>query len=108
MIAQLDPRALAAWRDDPSREAPVLLDVREPWEYALCRIEPSRHVPMRSLPAVLDDLPRDRDIVVICHHGRRSQHVALWLEQAGFSRLHNLRGGVAAWADEVDPAMPRY
>jgi rhodanese-related sulfurtransferase len=63
---------------------------------------------MRSLPAVLDDLPRDRDIVVICHHGRRSQHVALWLEQAGFSRLHNLRGGVAAWADEVDPAMPRY
>jgi len=108
LIPQLGPREVAAWQQDPSREPPVLLDVREPWEVAICRIEPSRHVPMRSLPAVLDELPRDRDIVVVCHHGRRSQHVAMWLAQAGFPRIFNLQGGVAAWADQVDPKMQRY
>jgi rhodanese-related sulfurtransferase len=53
-------------------------------------------------------LPRDRDIVVICHHGRRSLHAAMWLAREGFARVYNLRGGVAGWADQVDPAMPRY
>jgi rhodanese-related sulfurtransferase len=108
LIAELGPRELADWRRDPSRPSPLVLDVREPWEYEVCRIEDSLHVPLRSLPAAADELPRDRDIVVVCHHGRRSLHAAVWLARSGFPRVINLRGGVAAWADEVDPAMPRY
>jgi rhodanese-related sulfurtransferase len=62
---------------------------------------------LRALPQAIDELPRERDIVV-CHHGIRSFHAAAWLKRAGFDRVHNLRGGVAAWADKVDAAMKRY
>lgn len=108
MIEQLSPAELASWRDDPSREPPLVLDVREPWELSLCRLEPSLAVPLGTLPQALDELPRDRAIVLLCHHGVRSMHAAAWLARNGFSRLHNLRGGIAAWADQVEPAMPRY
>jgi rhodanese-related sulfurtransferase len=108
LIAQLAPRDLADWRADTGRPAPVLVDVREPWEFAHCRIEGSRLIPLQTIPAHVDELPRDQDLVLVCHHGNRSQRVAQWLEQAGFSRLFNLRGGVEAWATEVDPTMPRY
>ncbi len=108
MIPQLTPTELAAWRADADREPPVLIDVREPWEFAHCHIEGSQHVPLQTLPARLPDLPADRDLVLVCHHGNRSQHAAMWLAQNGFPRVHNLRGGVAAWADQVDPRMPRY
>ena len=108
MIPQLAPRDLAAWRADAGREPPFLLDVREPWEFAHCHIEGSVLVPLQTLPTCLEELPRNRDVVVICHHGNRSQVAAQWLERAGYTQLHNLRGGVAAWADDVDPQMPRY
>ena len=108
MIAQLAPRDLAAWRADPAREAPVLIDVREPWEFAHCHIEGSQLVPLQTVPASVASLPRDRDLVLICHHGNRSQRAAQWLEQQGYARLFNLAGGVEGWATEVDPAMPRY
>ena len=85
-----------------------LLDVREPWEFDVCRIDGSQLVPMRSIPGSLGELDRDREIVVICHHGIRSQQVALFLEHRGFSRVINLRGGVDAWAREVDPEMATY
>jgi rhodanese-related sulfurtransferase len=108
LIADVEPAALAAWRLDADRQPPFVLDVREPWEVALCRIEDSFAVPLQALPQALPELPRDRDIVVVCHHGVRSMHAAQWLARAGFARVHNLRGGIAAWADKVDPAMPRY
>ena len=108
MIGQLTPVELARWRVDPSREPPFVLDVREPWEISKCRLEPSHAVPMSSLPLALDALPRDRPIVLLCHHGVRSMHAAAWLARNGFTQLHNLRGGIAAWADQVEPAMPRY
>jgi rhodanese-related sulfurtransferase len=108
LIAQLTPRDLAAWRNDPAREAPVLVDVREPWEHALCHIEGSHLVPLQTVPARVEELPRDKDLVLICHHGNRSQRAAQWLEQNGYTRLHNLSGGVERWATDVEPGMPRY
>ncbi len=88
--------------------APLLLDVREPWEYEICHIEGSRLVPMGQLPAVVESMARDAEIVVICHHGIRSRHVCRYLAHLGFEDLTNLEGGVEAWADEVDTSMPRY
>ena len=108
MIAQITPAEVAAWQKDAARPAPVLVDVREPWEHAICQIGGSRLVPLSSVPARLDELPRDQDVVLVCHHGNRSQRVALWLEQQGYSRLFNLVGGVERWAAEVDPSMARY
>jgi len=87
---------------------PVLLDVREPWEWNVCRVPGAILIPMRDLPARVAELDKDAETVVICHHGVRSYHAARYLETAGFGDVINLSGGVAAWADEVDPAMPRY
>lgn len=108
MIAQLSPAELSAWRDDPVREPPLVVDVREPWETGICRIGGSQCVPLAQLPASLGLLPRERDIVLVCHHGMRSLHAGMWLRNQGFERVHNLRGGIAAWAEDVEPTMPRY
>ena len=108
MIKQIAPADLAAWRADAARPAPVVVDVREPWEFERCRIDGSLPIPLAQLPARRTELPTNRDLVLVCHRGSRSQHAAMWLAQNGFSGLHNLRGGVDAWALEVDPAMPRY
>ena len=108
MIQQITPAELAAWRADPARQAPVLVDVREPWEHAHCRIEGSLLVPLGQLPSRRSELPPDRDLVLVCHHGNRSQSAAMWLERNGCTKLHNLRGGVEAWALDVEPTMPRY
>ncbi len=87
---------------------PLLLDVREPWEYRLCHIDGSRHVPMRHIPEIMDQLPTDGDIIVICHHGIRSQAVCNYLEQQGIRNTINLTGGVDAWARQVDTSMQTY
>jgi rhodanese-related sulfurtransferase len=107
-MQQMTPTELAAWLSDDERDSPVLLDVREPQEFAICRIEGSLHIPMNTVPARLAELDREREMVVICHHGMRSMQVAMFLQRQGFSKVLNLAGGVAAWAAEVDPAMPRY
>lgn len=107
-IQQVTPGELKAWLDDPVRPDPLLLDVREPWEVALCRIDGSRSLPMGELISRWPDLDPEAPTVVICHHGMRSLQVVLFLARSGFSRPINLRGGVAAWADEVDPSMTRY
>lgn len=99
---------LAAWLSDPSREKPVLLDVREPWEFQTAHIEGARLVPMNEVAARVNELDPHEDLVVICHLGGRSMQVAMFLEKQGFARVHNLAGGVDAWAKTVDPAMPVY
>jgi len=88
--------------------APLLLDVREHWEYALCSLPDSIHVPMREIPARLNELDPSQPIVCICHHGVRSLQVAMFLEHRGFESVFNLQGGVDGWAREVDPTMPIY
>ncbi|WP_234084009.1 rhodanese-like domain-containing protein [Azonexus sp. R2A61] len=107
-MKQLGPVQLAEWLADESRPRPVLVDVREPWEVELCRIEGAEHIPMHTIPLRAGELPADRDVVVICHHGGRSMQVAFFLERQGFASVHNLAGGVEAWACEVDPGMRRY
>ena len=87
---------------------PLLLDVREPWELEICRIEGSVAMPMGSVPARFPELDRDRETVVICHHGGRSAQVCMFLERQGFSSVINLAGGVAGWAAQVDPRMAQY
>lgn len=87
---------------------PLLLDVREPWEFRICRLEGARLLPMRHIVAYIDELDPNQETVIICHHGIRSQQVALYLEHRGFSRVINLSGGMAAWAGDVDPAMATY
>lgn len=87
---------------------PRLLDVREPWEFNLARIEGSELVPMQQIPSLVDRLDRSQPTVVICHHGRRSLQVIAFLEQKGFDNLHNLQGGIDAWARQVDTRVPVY
>jgi rhodanese-related sulfurtransferase len=83
-------------------------DVREGWELNICRLPDTLHIPMREIPARAAELPRDTEIVIMCHHGVRSQQVALYLKQLGYAQLSNLAGGIAAWARDVDPATPTY
>ena len=87
---------------------PFVLDVRQPWEYAIGSIAGSRLIPLNELPARLGELPRDRAVVTVCHHGARSLGARELLVRAGFSAVRSLAGGVAAWADTIDPAMRRY
>ena len=93
---------------DTAAEKPLLLDVREPWEFQYCHIDNSKLIPMGEILNVIDELDPEQETVVICHHGIRSRQVAYYLEQQGFSRVINLEGGVERWAQQVDPAMKRY
>lgn len=86
----------------------VLIDVREPWEINVCSIPGATSIPMRAIPARYPELPKDAELVLMCHHGVRSQQVAYFLERQGFTKLNNLSGGIAAWARDVDPKMPTY
>ena len=104
---QITPRQLDDWLKT-LEPTPQLLDVREPWEFAICRIQGAELLPMRQIPTSMDQIARDRPVVVICHHGIRSQQVALYLEHQGFTEVMNLNGGVARWARDVDPMMPTY
>lgn len=105
-MRQFRPAELAAQLQ--SGRTPVLLDVRESWEWNLCHLPDAILIPMRQLPERLKELNQAAETVVICHHGVRSYHAARYLETAGFGDVVNLSGGMAAWADEVDPAMARY
>mgnify|MGYP001479766734 FL=1 len=107
-MRQISPAQLAQRLNDAQQPAPLLLDVREAWELEICRIEGSVAMPMGSVPARFPELDRDRETVVICHHGGRSAQVCMFLERQGFSGVINLAGGVAGWAAQVDPRMAQY
>ena len=107
-MRQISPAQLAQRLNDAQQPAPLLLDVREPWELEVCLIEGSVAMPMGSVPARFPELDRDRETVVICHHGGRSAQVCMFLDRQGFSSVINLAGGVAGWAAQVDPRMAQY
>lgn len=102
------PAELVAWLGDRTRARPLLLDVREPWEFQTCRIADSLLMPMQSVAARISELDPEAPTVVICHHGSRSLLVAGFLERRGFAQVYNLAGGVNAWARSVDPMMAVY
>lgn len=102
----LDPRELKRRLD--AGDAPIVLDVREPDELALCAIAGAQAIPMGDIPRRVGELDPEREIVCVCHHGVRSANVAAWLANAGFERVYNLTGGIDRWAREVEPSMARY
>jgi len=107
MFRNLTPQQLKSHLDNAGIP-PILLDVREPWEYQVCRIEGSQHIPMGQILMRLHELDPQRETVVICHHGVRSLHVAKVLLSRGFENIINLAGGVDGWAKQVDPGLPTY
>jgi len=107
MVQELDPTEVARMlKERPSKV--LLLDVREPFEREMAVIEPSVHIPMGEVPSRVDEIPRDREVVVYCHGGSRSMMIAGYLESLGFSSVANLSGGIDAWSVEVDRRVPRY
>lgn len=103
---EIEPRELKKLLDN--RNAPVLIDVRSPEEWEICRLENAIHIPLPELPARVSELDSRDEIVLYCHIGARSAAALQFLQQAGFRRLRNLRGGIASWARDVDPTMPIY
>ena len=87
---------------------PALLDVREPWEHALAALPGARLVPLATLPGAVGSLDPAAELVIYCHHGVRSMHVAAWLAQQGWDCVANIEGGIDAWSQEHDPQVPRY
>ena len=106
-IPQLQPGPARTLLKEQGDKA-VLLDVREPWEYARVHVEGSRHIPMGEIAGRLGELDPKARYVVMCHHGGRSQQVALFLASKGYAQVANLAGGIDAWAAQVDPNLARY
>lgn len=110
-MQRLTPAELSAWLAEPAEKHPVLLDVREEWEYELGHLPGSVLLPLGQLSAdELEalDLPPDRPIVAICHHGVRSRMAMQLLAHHGFTQVHDLIGGTDAWSVQIDPTLRRY
>lgn len=89
----------------------ILLDVREPQEFALAHIEGSILIPMQSIPAELqrlEGMADEGDLLVLCHHGVRSLQVAAWLQARGIENAESITGGIDRWSVEIDSSIPRY
>jgi rhodanese-related sulfurtransferase len=105
---EITPQALADLLKSDSPK-PVLVDVRELWEFNTAHIENSLLMPMGDVPGrAHQELDPDEPIVVICHHGARSLNVTMWLRQQGFDNAQSLAGGIESWSRQIDPAIPRY
>jgi rhodanese-related sulfurtransferase len=113
MIEQVRPSGLADWMAaQAGAEPPLVLDVREPWEVQTASVRPDGFevvaIPMNEIPARIAQLDPGRPVACLCHHGARSQRVAMFLEQNGFTRVANIAGGIDAWSAERDAGVPRY
>ena len=108
-VPELSPSEFVArWPTYAAGGDVVLLDVREPAEVATAAVAAAVHIPMREVPARLDELPRDKPLVVMCHSGGRSSRVAQYLQYNGFSNVLDLKGGIDAWSTQIDSRVPRY
>lgn len=86
----------------------LLIDVREPWEHEICRIDGAKLIPMNTIPANLQSLDGEETVICYCHHGMRSLDVAVWLQRHGVESARSLAGGIDKWSAEIDPKVPRY
>ena len=106
-VQQLNPIYLQhQLQENPN--AYFLLDVREPYEYQIAALENSVLIPMNQIPEHLLELDKAEPIVVICHHGMRSESIAYYLAEQGFTQVFNLTGGIHAWANSCDEKMSLY
>ena len=87
---------------------PAVLDVREPWELEIASIDGAINIPLGEITSRVAELPRDRPLAVMCHHGGRSAQATAWLRNQGFDQATNVAGGIDAWARSVDPTLSRY
>lgn len=106
-MQQLNPQQLVEHIESCEKK-PLLIDVREESEVAICVIDGSTNIPLQQLPSALDLLDPDQEYVLICHHGIRSQRACDFLYTNGFTRLINLAGGIDAWASDIAPEMQCY
>ena len=102
---EIEPEALKTGLDGGSV---LLIDVREPHEYEICRIKDSKLIPLNTIPDRVNELSTSDEIVFHCHHGPRSQAAVNLLRELGFRKIKSLTGGIDAWAEKIDPSMPRY
>jgi rhodanese-related sulfurtransferase len=100
-VAELDRRRRAG-------ETLAILDVREPWELEIVRFPDALAIPLMTLPARVGEVPTDRPVVVVCHHGMRSAQAVSWLRQNGIANAINLDGGIDAWARQIESTMGVY
>ena len=107
MIQQLSVSQLKTWLKEENK-TPLILDVREPWEYKICSLPESTQMPMGTIPTRHNELDQNKSIVVLCYHGIRSYQVARFLSGQGFTRLFNLQGGIDAWAKDIETKMETY
>ena len=108
-VPELSPTEFVArWPNYASSSDVVLLDVREHAELAIAAVDGARHIPMREVPARLDDLDPAKPLVVMCHSGGRSRRVAEFLQGNGYTNVFNLKGGIEAWSTQIDSRVPRY
>jgi rhodanese-related sulfurtransferase len=104
---EITPEAFAQQRQQSDK--PLLLDVREPWEFQTASLPNSLLMPMGEVASrAHTELDPDAPIVVMCHHGARSLNVAMWLRDQGFPNAQSLAGGIDAWSRAIDPHIPRY
>lgn len=116
MIPQIRPASFSAWLASQSDARPLVLDVREPWEVQTASVQPLPdspsfdvlYMPMQSIPHRLQELPQDRMIACLCHHGMRSQQVAAFLLNRGFEQVANIAGGIDGWSRELDANVATY
>ncbi|MBI5200698.1 MAG: rhodanese [Elusimicrobia bacterium] len=105
-VPAIDVKELKERRDKKSPH--FLLDVREKDEYAIAKIDGAALIPMSELQGRVAEIPKDREVIVHCHHGGRSAQVVRWLLKSGFPDAKNLDGGIDAWSCEIDTSVPRY
>ena len=105
-IPEITPRDLKARLD--KGDDLFILDVREPHEVQICSLKNGHLIPLGDLPRRMAELDKSREIVAYCRSGRRSAEAVDYLKHSGFSKIWNLKGGILAWSDEVDPSVPKY
>jgi len=99
--------SLDVFKERRAQKDYFLLDIREPWEVDIASLKEATNIPLSELDQRVNELPQDRDIIVLCHHGIRSLQTAEWLNELGY-HASSLEGGIHMWAEKIDPTVAQY